>query len=309
MKKKGFTLVEVLVVIGIIALLIGILLPALNKARTQSQLTQCMSNLRQWGMAWQMYVDANQGLIPLDGPKGDTAASDQIGPAGQAGLLGINDQQLWYNAVPVYVNNKAYYQMMVDSQNGVNPLPRSGNNSIWVCPSAGQPQSFSNKDVISADRQFYQLNSVDSTGTVSTANRKMFTSYIMNSQILSSTVSRAKMSQLRPAALCVLMMERLEEGGEFAIPSVQQLARRCPGTIGQHIVANGYNSYICDPKGDPKRFTTRHAGGGNILFADGHVAWFSWVDAQGNPPTGSASEYDVNQYTTMIWDPTGPSEY
>jgi type II secretory pathway pseudopilin PulG len=57
----GFTLVELLVVIDIIELLISILLPALNKARLQAQSTQCLSNLRQLGMAWVAYEQDNQG--------------------------------------------------------------------------------------------------------------------------------------------------------------------------------------------------------------------------------------------------------
>jgi len=58
-------LVELLVVIGIIAVLISILLPSLGKAREQARRAQCASNLRQLGMAMNIYADMNKGKLPM----------------------------------------------------------------------------------------------------------------------------------------------------------------------------------------------------------------------------------------------------
>jgi prepilin-type N-terminal cleavage/methylation domain-containing protein/prepilin-type processing-associated H-X9-DG protein len=64
-RRSAFTLVELLVVIGIIALLISMLLPALNKARQSANDVACVSNLRQIGVAVQMYTQAHKGTFPI----------------------------------------------------------------------------------------------------------------------------------------------------------------------------------------------------------------------------------------------------
>jgi len=60
-KRKGFTLIELLVVIAIIALLMAMLMPALNKANKQAKAVVCQAHLRQWSVIFQMYLDDNDG--------------------------------------------------------------------------------------------------------------------------------------------------------------------------------------------------------------------------------------------------------
>jgi prepilin-type N-terminal cleavage/methylation domain-containing protein len=60
----GFTLIELLVVIAIIALLMAVLMPALQRVRKQAQTVACMSNVKQWSYCWHMYLDDSEGKFP-----------------------------------------------------------------------------------------------------------------------------------------------------------------------------------------------------------------------------------------------------
>jgi prepilin-type N-terminal cleavage/methylation domain-containing protein/prepilin-type processing-associated H-X9-DG protein len=82
----GFTLAELLVVIGIVGLLMSLLIPAIDKARQKARGIQCLNNLRQLGLGWQMYADDNYGtLVPNWGNA--IAGLDETCPSWVAGWM------------------------------------------------------------------------------------------------------------------------------------------------------------------------------------------------------------------------------
>ena len=117
-RRPAFTLVELLVVIGIIALLISILLPALSKAQQQAQQIVCMSNMRQMGLAVAIYQADNKGAFPLLGANwnGDH----------------INAPTVWSELTSLPVSSKARYCPTVASLlplEDLTPLNVDGNPS------------------------------------------------------------------------------------------------------------------------------------------------------------------------------------
>ena len=108
----GFTLIELLVVIAIIAILAGLLLPALSKAKQAGKTAGCISNLKQWGLATHLYATDNDDLLPRSG----STSGNSIGTG-------------WYEELPPMMDMQPYDQMPWRTNASINP-----GRSVWICP-------------------------------------------------------------------------------------------------------------------------------------------------------------------------------
>ena len=102
-RVKAFTLIELLVVIAIIALLMAILMPALNRVKKQAKDIYCRGNLRQWGLVWAMYTEDNNGKLPVMlGPNWMKRLIDYYRKSDKLLYCPMTKRTLWEGAQPCY---------------------------------------------------------------------------------------------------------------------------------------------------------------------------------------------------------------
>lgn len=257
-KHRAFTLVELLVVIGIVALLISILLPALNKARQTANAVKCASNLRQITIGWLIYANANRGAsVPGRMPNlGDPNNVYDVGN-------GENYRPRWFVTLGAQSGIYAY--------NNPSPLKADDNtknveNQVFICPT--EPQRTNNRNYTYGYNHQFLGNSRNRVGTPSGA---------FNPINFPVRVSRIRAADTVMAADCM--------GTAAGKPSSVRTGYRPDGAsdtnaLGNHawsldpprLIPGG--DYCDDNSRAPEHRSApdpRHSGKANIAFCDGHV--------------------------------------
>lgn len=121
-RGRAFTLIELLVVVAIIGILASLVLPALGKARERARATYCLSNMRQWSLAVNLYADD---------------WDDYLAYEGQSGAINTSlNSNAWFNLLTRYIQQPTMIQLY---EQGRPPIP--GRSSLFTCPTAPKPTS------------------------------------------------------------------------------------------------------------------------------------------------------------------------
>jgi prepilin-type N-terminal cleavage/methylation domain-containing protein/prepilin-type processing-associated H-X9-DG protein len=277
--RNGFSLVELLIVIGIIAALISILMPMLARARRSALQVQCMNNLRQLGIGVYVYTAQWKGALPWDGyGEGDRP----VRPVGY-----WDDPSLWFNAAPQCAGDQAYSTAQEIDAAGGAPLPHGGDRGILVCPMSNNAAPGPKDDLIT--NGYFMMWGWDTSAAPAKTpiQRKTFMCYGFNTQLDGGLEDRnvnhrvtIRITSIPDPASTALIVEKLMMPREFSPP---------------------FSSSVMQSEVSWREFSTRHDGGGSILFVDGHVAWFNRADVS-SPP---GAPFDYNQPGLLVWNPAG----
>ena len=262
----GITLIEMLVVIAVIAVLAGLILPVLARAKISAQRVRCLNTQRNYYLALRNYVDHEEnGLLPREGYHafGAVYINNWSQIAGRPVGDGRHDSDdAWYNALPPLLDRRpsSFYA-------DPNPRYRQAfyeNDNFIHCPSARFPSD--------ATRLAFQF--------------ALF-SMAMNSQLTQygegPSVPFSRIEQHRRVGELVLFLDNLLEG-EPKVHAAQD------------------NAMLGQPSAYATRFSARHGGAGNLTFADGHGQSFSGRKVVQTDPSNPLVGGPILPPVDIVWD-------
>ena len=268
--RRAFTLIELLVVIAIIAILAAMLLPVLGKAKDRAKTISCLSNLKQWGLAQQIYATDNNDGLPRDGMD-PTSGSYPPGP---------EDSHAWFSLLPGYVGEKplSNYTAKATSTPAFNanllPFPGNGIGKMWQCPSATMSAAY--------------------LSTLSGGGISGFFSYAMNIDLKRQKTGYGNADNFPyPQMPRLSSLQRLTD-------TVLMFDVAFSDSDGADAANNTYSTL---PALRWRSFPRRHSQAGGIInFVDGHAAYWkqSVITNCGTASPATAQEYSG---APVIWNP------
>lgn len=270
--RRAFTLIELLVVIAIIAMLIGLLLPAVQKVREAAARAQCTNNLKQIGLALHSYQDANQGLPPgylANVPYSDGSKDTAPGWSWAAFILPYLEQD--------NLGRQLNFALPVENAPAIQTMLK-----VYLCPSDPTPNSpfavmdgFGTPRAKAAPCSYAACAGGDESETDGPSGRGVFyrNSHTRLTDITDGTsqtilVGDRAWSNAQGIWAGVIAGGVIRRGPLNRNPGNQAASGPAADLVLNH---SHLNNPIGDADGGLDDFSSRHTGGSNVLFADGSV--------------------------------------
>ena len=248
--RAAFTLIELLVVIAIIAILAGLLLPALATAKEKGKRTKCINNMKQMALGWGMYHTDIDGRLPRN-PDGGAAGQ----PGNPGWVRGWLDCQ---NSTPDNTN-KDNLVGQTQVANGSIGWAYVVSPEVYKCPSDKSQDSAFGQDLVRSVAMNSWMNPGRGFAAAPSDFEPTFESYRRDTDFL----------KLSPANAFVFLDER-EDSRNDGWFWVSNRGYGTPPTPANYLIVDYPGSY--------------HVRAAVFSFADGHVEMHRWVDARTTPP-------------------------